>query len=171
MTKKNGSAAGTAELASLQKVRDLLLDSDRRETEGRITTLEKRLSTELERGMNAIRKELKVHTTGMEKRLGALEAAMEDSEVSQAEKLEAAKKALRTRVDKLDADSKQRAKGLRERITAMGQKLKEDVTASEAKLLETIHAGLEQAEDQGVHRHQLAAMLSEVAEQLAAEAK
>ena len=167
MAKKNGSMNGDSDLASLQKVRDLLLDSDRRESNDRMARMERLLRAEIDRSASAQARELAKMNAALSKRLDGLESELGAIEESQAAKLDSAKKGLRGRIDKVEADSKLRAKGLRERVSEVTRKLREEASEREAKVLDKLNEGLEVASEQGTSRHRLAAMLAEVANQLA----
>ena len=166
MGKNNGSGNGDSDLASLQKVRDLLLDSDRRESNDRMARMERQLIAAMERNSKAQGRELTKATAALSKRLDSLAAQISSGEEDQYAKLDAAKKSLRARIDKVDADSKQRAKVLRERIVEVTRKLREESVEREARVLDKLNEGLEMASELGTPRHRLAAMLADLANQL-----
>lgn len=173
MAKKQSNSKNT-EMANLQKVRDLLLESDRQAMEDQLSRLEGRLVKEIERNqketlrqIRELERTLRKEIEAVSREIGAEADERTAGDDTQQKQLEAAKKTLRGRIDRVEVESKQRARGIRQRITAVSKKMRDELAERDERLLSALQAEIESVGAHGTPKAQLSALFAEFAERLA----
>jgi len=173
MATNRSTSRNARETEDLEKVRDLLLGAELKETEDRIARAERELRREIKAARAESARDIRELGRALRKELEDLAAWIEgesqertDGEEAQLARIESAKKSLRGRIDKLDGESKQRARGVRDRVSASSRKLRQEAQASEARILETIRSEVEALYAHGMPKQRLSTLLAELADQV-----